>query len=89
MAESLKDKVFAALQEAVGADAQIVLDDAPGEKVGGLVLSGSFATQSPSERQERIWKSLDAHLSPFERTRIVFIVTDTPDEYAALKKAAG
>jgi hypothetical protein len=89
MAESLKDKVAAALTEAVGTDAQIVLDDVPGDKVSGLVLSGSFASQSPSERQDRIWKSLDAHLSPFERTRIVFIVTDTPEEYAALKKAAG
>jgi hypothetical protein len=34
-------------------------------------------------------KYLDAHLSPFERTRVVFIVTDTPEEYEALKKAAG
>jgi len=89
MAESLKDKVAAALKEAVGADAQIELEDVSGDKVGGLVLSGSFATQSPSERQDRIWQSLDRHLNSFERTRVVFIVTDTPDEYAALKKAAG
>jgi len=45
------------------------------------VLSGLLASQSASERQEHIWKHLDAHLTPFERTRIVFIVTDTPDEY--------
>lgn len=25
----------------------------------------------------------------FERTRVVFIVTDTPEEYEALKKTAG
>jgi hypothetical protein len=89
MAESLKDKVAAALIEAVGSDAQIQLDDVPVDKVAGLVLSGSFASQSPSERQDRIWQSLDRHLNSFERTRVVFIVTDTPDEYAALKKAAG
>jgi hypothetical protein len=88
MEKSLKDKVADALKEAVGNDARIELEDVPGEKVGGLVLSGSFARQSPSERQDHIWKHLDAHLSLFERTRIVFIVTDTPDEYEALKKAA-
>ncbi|MGH7283819.1 MAG: hypothetical protein ACRELY_20020 [Polyangiaceae bacterium] len=89
MAKSLKDKVTDALKEAVGQDARIELEDAPGDKVGGLVLSGSFASQSPSERQDLIWKSLDAHLDRFERTRVVFIVTDTPEEYEALKKAAG
>jgi hypothetical protein len=88
MAKSLKDKVTDALKEAVGAQARIELEDAPGDKVGGLVLSGSFARQSPSERQDHIWKHLDAHLTPFERTRVVFIVTDTPEEYEALKKAA-
>ena len=89
MAQSLKDKVTAALAEAVGSDAHIELDDVPPDKIGGLVLSASFATISPSERQDRIWKSLDAHLTVFERTRVVFIVTDTPEEYEALKKAAG
>jgi hypothetical protein len=89
MAKSLKDKVTDALKEAVGEGARIELDDAPGDKVGGLVLSGSFASQSAGERQDHIWKYLDAHLSPFERTRIVFIVTDTPDEYEALKTATG
>jgi hypothetical protein len=89
MAESLKKKVADALKEAVGEGARIELDDAPGDKIGGLVLSGSFAAQSPSERQDHIWKFLDLRLTPFERTRVVFIVTDTPEEYEALKKAAG
>ena len=89
MAKSLKEKVHDALVEAVGSDADIRLEDAAPDKVGGLVLSGSFATQSPSERQDHIWKALDHHLTTFERTRVVFIITDTPDEYEALKKAAG
>jgi hypothetical protein len=89
MARSLKEKVAEALQNATGPDAVIELEDAPNEKVGGIVLSTSFASQSPSERQDHIWKYLDAQLTPFERTRVVFIVTDTPDEYAALKMAAG
>lgn len=88
MAKSLKDKVTDALKEAVGDGAHIELEDVAGDKVGGLVLSGSFGSQSPSERQDHIWKHLDAHLSPLERTRIVFIVTDTPEEYEALKTAA-
>ncbi len=87
MAKSLKEKVTEALVEAVGEDARIELEDVAPDKVGGLVLSGSFATQSPSERQDHIWRHLDLHLSPFERTRVVFIVTDTPEEYEALKTA--
>jgi hypothetical protein len=87
MAKSLKDKVTDALKEAVGADARIELEDAPGNEIGGLVLSGSFATKSFGERQDLIWRHLDAHLNTNERSRVVFIVTDTPDEHEALKRA--
>jgi hypothetical protein len=69
--------------------AHLELEDVSGDKIQGLVLSDAFASQSASERQDHIWKYLDADLSQFERTRIVFIVTDTPAEYAELKKAAG
>ncbi len=89
MAKSLMNKVRAALKEAVGADARIDLDVVPPDKIRGLVLSRSFAKQTPSERQDRIWKSLDKLLNRSERTRVVFIVTDTPDEYKALSRAAG
>jgi hypothetical protein len=64
MAKSLKDKVAEALKEAVGDGARIELEDVPGDKVGGLVLSSSFANQSASERQDHIWKYLDSHLAP-------------------------
>jgi hypothetical protein len=87
--KSLKQKVTDALGEALGSDARIQLDDVAPDKVAGLVLSGSFASQTPTERRDHIWKFLDLHLNPFERTRVVFIVTDTPDEYNALQKAAG
>lgn len=88
MAKSLKDKVTDALTEAVGPDAHIELDDVPGDRIGGIVLSATFATQSPTERQELIWTFLDEHLDTFERTRVVFIVTDTPQEFEAVKKGA-
>ncbi|MGH7295005.1 MAG: hypothetical protein ACRELB_08730 [Polyangiaceae bacterium] len=89
MAKSLKDKVTEALLEAAGKDATIHLDDVPPDKIGGFVLSSSFANESGVARQDRIWDALDRHLDKHERTRIVFIVTDTPDEYEAIKKAAG
>jgi len=89
MAKSLKEKVLDALKEAVGESARIELEDTQSEKLGGFVLSGAFAKLSPGERQDLIWKHLDAHLTPFERARVTFIVTDTPEEYEALKKAAG
>jgi hypothetical protein len=89
MAKSLKDKVTEALTEALGKEARIQLDDAGGESIHGLVLSRFFANQSATERQDHIWKFLDQHLSPLERTRVVFIVTDTPEEYDALNAEVG
>ena len=89
MANALKEKVIKALKEAVGEDADIEIDDAGGDRVQGVVLSRFFANQSGNERQDHIWKYLDAQLSQSERTRIVFIVTDTPEEYDALKVDVG
>ena len=89
MAKSLKGKVAKVLREALGKKAVIRLKIVPPDRVGGTVLSASFETESPSERQDRIWKSLDAHLTREERGRIVFIVTDTPVEYEVLRNAAG
>ncbi|MGE0324441.1 MAG: hypothetical protein AB7K71_11125 [Polyangiaceae bacterium] len=86
MEKPLREKVEEALREAVGEDAKIVLDEDTGQ-VGGFVLSGSFAPLSPSARQDLIWDKLDLRLTPFERTRITFIITDTPEEYAALEDA--
>ncbi len=62
----------------------IQLDDA-GNRIAGLIVSGSFAGQSPHERQDRIWHHLDESLSAYERTLISFIVTETPEEHRVLK----
>jgi hypothetical protein len=82
----LKKKVEEALKEACGPDQkhEIQLEDVPPDKVAGQVLSDSFSSLSPSERQDLIWKYLDKALNPFERTRVSFIVTDTPSEYRVL-----
>jgi hypothetical protein len=87
--EFLKEKIREALLEATGPQAHVELEDVPPDKVAGLVLSDTFATLTPSKRQDHIWSFLDRHLTPFERTRVVFIVADTRDEYDALRQAAG
>lgn len=83
---NLKAKVEHALRSACQPDPTpvIELEDVPPDKVAGQVLSGSFGSMSPSERQDRIWLYLDQALTPAERTKISFIVTDTPEEHEAL-----
>lgn len=86
---SLRDKVHMALVRAVGDDARIELEDVVPDKIGGVVLSERFARLSPTERQDYIWRYLDEALTPYERTRVVFIVTDTAEEYEAVRSATG
>ncbi len=82
----LKEKVEQALRQACENDqhVEIRLDDVEPDRVAGLVLSVAFEPLSPTERQDLIWSFLDKALDPYERTRISFIVTDTPQEYAVL-----
>jgi len=89
MDEQLKDRVRQALLAACRNDpkATVELEDVAPDKVAGTVLSATFEPLSPSERQERIWEELDQLLTPAERTRIVFIVADTPEEYEAIREA--
>lgn len=84
--EDIRAKVVNALRKACESDpnARIDLEDIPPDRLGGLVLSDVFKPMSPSERQDHIWKFLDKALDTYERTRISFIVTDTPQEYAVL-----
>lgn len=89
MEESLKSKVVAAIVEVVGNDAHVELEDFPPDKITGTVLSRSFETLSGVERQDRLWDALDRHLTRSERARVVFIVADTPEEYEAIRRAAG
>jgi hypothetical protein len=87
MDKPLIEKVRDALDEACKADPQreIKLESVELGRVTGLVLSTLFIGMSPSDRQDLIWKSLDAGLTPHERARIIFIVADTPQEHAALQ----
>ena len=87
MDNSVKQKVTEALAEACKPDEHpdIQLDDT-GNRIAGLIVSGSFAGKSPHERQDRIWDHLDEALNPYERTLISFIVAETPEEHRALKE---
>ncbi len=87
MADPLKDKIVKALTEATGSNATVNIDAVAGGRYGGLVLWSGFAGTSPSERQDRIWATLDAALTPAERTKISFIVTDTAEEHDSISKA--
>lgn len=93
MEPELKQKIESALRLACKDDssATIQLDDVPPNRVAGVVLSTVFAPLSPHERQDLIWRELDHALTPHERTRITFILTDTPEEYRLLTqgRAAG
>jgi hypothetical protein len=82
----LKNKVEQALRKACenDQDVEIRLDDVEPDRIGGLVLSVVFEPLSPTDRQDLIWQFLDDALTTYERTRISFIVTDTPREYAVL-----
>jgi len=79
-------KVERALKAACQDDPKVEIDleEQPPDMVGGQVLSNSFGSLSPSERQDRIWDFLDRELNEYERTRISFIVTDTPEEHRIL-----
>ncbi len=85
--ENLKKKVEAALAEACkpDGDPEIQLDDA-GNRLAGLIISGSFAGKSPHQRQDHIWHYLDEALSGYERTLISFIVIETPEEHRVLQE---
>jgi hypothetical protein len=86
MDATLKAKIEGALRLACQPDPtpDIHLVDTDADRIGGSVISICFAGHTPSERQDRIWQKLDDALTPHERTRISFIVTDTPEEHDAL-----
>ncbi|MFW6303396.1 MAG: hypothetical protein ACOC2L_02130 [Candidatus Sumerlaeota bacterium] len=64
-----------------GIDSPVLdLEETPGGKVGGFIISPSFAGMPQIERQNLLWDYLDHALSQEQLTRIVSLVTVTPDE---------
>jgi hypothetical protein len=89
MGPELKEKIVAALKAACLPDDEtpdIRLEATSDSHVGGVVLSKAFEDLDPAQRQDRIWQRLDAALSPYERTLISFLLTQTPDEYEVVRQ---
>lgn len=56
------------------------LEETPNGKVGGFVISPSFAGKPQLDRQNMLWDYLDHHLNRKQVLHIVSLVTLTPDE---------
>ena len=56
------------------------LEEMPGDKVGGFIISATFVGKSQIERQNLVWDYLDDNLDKEQILHIVSLVTVTPDE---------
>lgn len=88
--KSLRAKVEDALRPLLGVapSDKLELEDVSPNKVGGTLVASKFRGLTHAERQDLIWDALDAALTPHERTRIVIIVANTPEEHKVLRKGA-
>jgi hypothetical protein len=80
MERLLKKKIEDALRRACAPAAAEVLLERVGDHLGGHVVSTRFLGMTPSQRQDLMWKQLDAALTPAEARQISFIAADTPAE---------
>ena len=78
----LKDKLTTTISSPTSgiATPEFDLEETPAGKVGGFIISPSFAGKSQIERQNMLWDYLDKSLSKEQILRIVALVTVTPDE---------
>ena len=88
MERDLIEKVRDALLEACKPDAapDIRLTVEPDGRITGFALSSIFGDMRYSDRQDLLWKHLDAKLTLEERDRVVFIAADTTEEYDAIQE---
>jgi acid stress-induced BolA-like protein IbaG/YrbA len=84
MEEEVRKPLIEVVKEALIAagygPAEIDLETTSTGKVGGFVVSGSFAGVSQMERQERLWSQLSKHLDSKQLSCIVSLLTMTPEE---------
>ena len=59
---------------------ELELEEAANGKVGGFVISTTFAGKPQLERQNMLWDYLDHTLNPDQVLHIVSLVTLTPEE---------
>jgi len=87
--ETVKSKMTRALSRFVAGPAdRLTLEDVAPNKVSGMLVSSHFDGKSLSERQDLIWDELDKVLDPYERTRVVIVFADTPEEHKLYKDTA-
>lgn len=58
------------------------LEETPGGRVGGFVVSPTFAGMPQIDRQDLLWKCLDRNLDRERIQQIISLVTVTPEEMA-------
>ena len=80
---TLTDKVQALLEEHFD-EAEVTLDAAAGDRVGGALVWNGFEVESQLQRQERLWELLRERLDSAELLRIGLIMTLTQDEQVSL-----
>lgn len=61
-------------------DPKFDLEEMPGGKVAGFIISPTFVGKSQIERQNMVWDYLDDKLDKEKILHIVSLVTVTPDE---------
>ncbi len=76
----LKDKLISVINESELINVDIQLEQSPGKKVGGYITSTTFEGMPQIERQNMLWAHLEGSLNEQERSKIVAILTLTPDE---------
>ena len=59
---------------------QFDLEETPNGKVGGFIISPTFAGKAQIERQNIVWDYIDAHLNREQILHIISLVTVTPEE---------
>jgi acid stress-induced BolA-like protein IbaG/YrbA len=76
----MEEEVRQALLSAGYKPAEIELETTSTGKVGGFVISRTFAGISQMERQEKLWSQLGERLDPEKLRDIVSLLTMTPEE---------
>jgi len=88
VAGKLSEKVQSALLPLYGRSASegLNLEVVPPNRLTGTLVSAKFRGLTHGERQDLIWDLLDEVLTPHERTRIVIIIANTPEEHRIIRK---
>jgi hypothetical protein len=83
--ELLMERVEEAVHAAFGGARLVDFGPPPdGRRMGGVVVWDGFAALAPMDRQDELWRTLRARLSPHELRQLSLILTVTEDELVAI-----